>query len=876
MRAQRWLNVTIVVLLFLVIASGAVAWRNLQQLRSSSRQVIETYAILSAIQRVVVTTAEAESGQRGYLITGDAEYLRPYEAAQTRATAELRTLRQATSENPRLQPRVAELAKLVEEKFDELAVTADVRKSGDVEGAQQMVMTDAGKRSMDRIRDLADDLQAEEQTLLSARQGADGRAFRTATAEVFFSTVSGVVALVALFALLRRHLASLVGFAETMLSQRELLKATLTSIGDGVIMTDTRGRVTFLNPVAERLTGWSEERAVGSDLQQVFRIVNEEDRRPVENPSLRALREGKIVGLANHSILISADGTQWPIDDSAAPIASDGGQVSGSVLVFREISQRKRHEAALAEHAAALESANERMNALVRDLATSEELFHSMADSIPQLAWMTRPDGYVYWYNKRWYEYTGKTPEETEGWGWQAVQDPQELPRVLANWKAAIVAGQPWEDTFPLRRADGEMRWHLSRAEPLRDSQGQIVRWFGTNTDITDRLAMEQALREADHRKDEFLATLAHELRNPIAPISNALQVWPHVENDREEVEKLRAIMDRQIRQMSRLIDDLLDVSRITRGKIQLRPQPIELSTIISGAVEAIRPMIDALGHDLVVELPSQPIWVKADVARLTQAVGNLLQNAAKYTSAGGKIRIEVKDGGRETSIHVRDNGSGIPRQMLEQIFEMFQQVDKTLDRSHGGLGLGLTLVKRLVELHQGTVEARSEGEGKGSEFIVRLPTIQPPAVDGDGETPAASRRGADPARHRILVVDDVYASAKTLAMMLQSIGQTVELAHDGPTAIEFVRAHHPDVVFLDIAMPGMDGYEVARRLHGDPDLAEIRLVALTGYGHDEDRRRAIEAGFHHHLTKPTSIDQLIELLQGLPAHPRERDRMNS
>jgi two-component system CheB/CheR fusion protein len=451
-----------------------------------------------------------------------------------------------------------------------------------------------------------------------------------------------------------------------------------------------------------------------------------------------------------------------------------------------------------------------------------------------------------------------------EGWGWQKLHDPAELPRVLETWQAALAAGTSWEDTFPLRRHDGEMRWHLSRAEPLRNERGEIERWFGTNTDITERQAMEQALREADHRKDEFLATLAHELRNPIAPISNALQVWPLVENDREEVEKLRAIMERQIRQMTRLIDDLLDVSRITRGKIQLRQQPVDMQTIISGAVEAIRPMIDAHGHQLEVVESAQPVMVDGDVARLTQAIGNLLQNAAKYTPHGGRIRLSVERENGEAVVRISDNGVGIPPHMLEQIFEMFRQVDQSLDRAHGGLGLGLTLVKRLVELHGGSVEAFSAGEGQGSEFIVRLPLHV--ARHEESASPSPQRgAGNRLARHRVLVVDDVYASAKTLAMMLESINQEVLIAHDGPAAIEQVTTNRPDIVFLDISMPGMSGYDVARHLRAQNGLNGIRLVALTGYGDEEDRRKAIEAGFHHHLTKPASMDQLAQLLNSLP-----------
>jgi len=511
-------------------------------------------------------------------------------------------------------------------------------------------------------------------------------------------------------------------------------------------------------------------------------------------------------------------------------------------------------------------------NARLRDEAirAREEQFHTLADSIPQLAWMARADGHIVWYNKRWYEYTGATPEQVEGWGWQSVIDPIELPRVLENWKVAIATGEPWEDTFPLRRHDGNMRWHLSRAVPVKDEQGVVTGWFGTNTDITERMEMEAALKEADRRKDQFLATLAHELRNPIAPISYGLQVWPSIEGNRTEMENLRATMEQQVQQMIRLIDDLMDVSRVTRGKIQLRKQRIDLGTVLSGCIEAIEPLLKAHEHQLTVALPASPLFVEGDVARLTQVFGNLLNNAVKYTSRKGEIRASLDIEGGWAVVRIRDNGIGIPKEMLVEIFEMFRQVDQTLERSNGGLGIGLTLVKQLVELHGGSVEARSEGAGTGSEFVVKLPAVAfdalVPAGAPECDAGRARPRPCNLPQHRVLVVDDVPASAKTLAMMLKSIGQDVSMRHDGLAAIEWALANRPNVVFLDISMPGMNGYEVATRLRAEPALKNIILVALTGYGQEDDRLRALAAGFDQHITKPASIDSLERLLMSIPA----------
>jgi PAS domain S-box-containing protein len=632
--------------------------------------------------------------------------------------------------------------------------------------------------------------------------------------------------------------------------ERTWFQTTLASIGDAVIATDTEGRVTFANKVAQALTGWHPDEAQGEALETIFKIVQEGTRRPAENPALRALREGAIVGLANHTVLISKDGTERPIDDSAAPIRGSDGQVIGVVLTFHDVTLQRNAEHRLRE---------------------SEHWFRTVADSIPQLAWMTRPDGYIVWYNRRWYEYTGTTPEQMEGWGWQAVHDPAELERVLANWKTALAKGEAWEDTFPLRRNDGAMRWHLSRAVPVRRDDGEITGWFGTNTDITERLAMEESLRDADRRKNLFLSTLAHELRNPLATISNALQLWPLAKDDAAEMDNLRTMMERQVRQLVRLIDDLLEVSRITRGKIEIRRQPADLRNILADVVETMRKVFESHAHELAVTLPGEPLMVEADVARLTQVFTNLLSNAAKFTPTGGSVWISARAADGRAVVTVGDNGPGIPAEMLSQIFEMFQQVDSSPERSHGGLGIGLTLAKELVERHGGRIAARSDGPGKGAEFEVQLPLLQgAPAAS----SPPQQRRNDKPAieglpRLRVLVVDDVDASAKTLGKILQAIGQEVSVLTDGAAALAEVEQFQPDIVFLDIAMPGISGYEVARRIRASFPADKPILVALTGYGQEEDRQAAYEAGFNRHLTKPAHVDDLQQIVKSAAA---ERD----
>ena len=385
-----------------------------------------------------------------------------------------------------------------------------------------------------------------------------------------------------------------------------------------------------------------------------------------------------------------------------------------------------------------------------------------------------------------------------------------------------------------------------------------------------DNALLVRGVQEADRRKDEFLAMLAHELRNPIAPIRNAVHVLRLCGSSDPEMEKPRAIIDRQLRQLTRLVDDLLDVSRITRGKICLQLEPVNVRTVVTSAVETSRPLIEARKHQLTVSLPQEPVFVNADRDRLSQVLSNLLNNAAKYTESGGSISVQAEQDGEEAVFRVRDTGAGIPPSMLPHIFDLFIQVDQSLDRSQGGLGIGLTLVRRLVEMHGGKVQASSEGPGQGSEFVVRLPleNAKPrPALADNG---AAVQHAAD-SRCRVLVVDDNVDAAETLAMLARLYGHEVRIAHTGPSGLETARNYHPEIVLLDIGLPGLDGYEVARRLRNEPGGDQILLVAVTGYGREEDRARARAAGFDHHLMKPFDPASLGQFFSSRQTRASER-----
>ena len=377
------------------------------------------------------------------------------------------------------------------------------------------------------------------------------------------------------------------------------------------------------------------------------------------------------------------------------------------------------------------------------------------------------------------------------------------------------------------------------------------------------RLRAEE-LANKDRRKDEFLAMLAHELRNPLAPVRNSLQIIRTKYTGDPLLEQMGDMMSRQVGHMARLVDDLLDASRISRGQVQLKKERVELATIVARGVEASRSLIDLRGHELSTSLPREPVYLDADPVRLTQVVGNLLNNAAKYTEQGGRIWLTAHREGDEAVIGVRDTGIGIPEEMLPRVFDLFTQVDPTLDRSQGGLGIGLTLVRTLVEMHGGTVSVTSDGPGAGSEFFVRLPAL-PGESDDTARQPAAEKAAVVP--RRILIVDDNVDSADSLAMLLNLVGHEVWTAYDGASGILAAVEHRPQVILLDIGLPRMDGYEVARRLRQDPRTSGVTLVAMTGYGQPEDRRRTGEAGFDHHLVKPADLDELAELL----AQPEKR-----
>ncbi len=490
---------------------------------------------------------------------------------------------------------------------------------------------------------------------------------------------------------------------EALREQSEWLRVTLASIGDAVISTDGDGRVTFMNGVAETLTGWPRAEAVGRPLPDVFHVVHDHTRQPVENPAPLALHEGRSVGLANHILLIARDGTERPIDDSVAPMRDEGGAVVGAVLVFRDVSDRRRAEEAQARLAAIVDSSE--------DAIVSKTL-----------------DGIITTWNAAAERLFGYTAREAVGRPITLII-PTERHDEERGILERLRRGERVEHFETVRMAKDGRRLDISlTVSPIRDDAGRIIGASKIARDITERKAIEKALREADRRKDEFLAVLAHELRNPLAPLRNGLQVLRLAERDADARASAREMMERQLGHMVRLIDDLLDISRISRDKMELRRSRLLLADIVSSAVEVARPMIEDARHTLTVSLPPEPVFLYADLTRLAQVFGNLLTNSAKYTRNGGHIWLVAERRGEDVYVSVRDDGIGIPAEAIPTIFDMFSQVDRSLERSTGGLGIGLALVKGLVEMHGGTVSAESGGAGMGSTFTVRLSTLGTPS----------------------------------------------------------------------------------------------------------------------------------------------------
>ena len=530
----------------------------------------------------------------------------------------------------------------------------------------------------------------------------------------------------------------------------------------------------------------------------------------------------------------------------AAVLRDAGGAITGAVAAHMDITPQVAAEKALKE---------------------SEGRFRAIANVIPQMVWSTHVATGVTYLNERWQAFTGVPTAELANGAWYDAVHPDDQPELDRRWEHSRTAGLPFEFEHRLRHHSGQYRWVLSRALPFADAHGKLTDWMGTLTDIHAQKTGEAELRAQARRKDEFLAMLAHELRNPLAPISNAAQLLGMPGLDERRLRQSSEIIARQVRHMTELVDDLLDVSRVTRGLVQLDRTLVDVGAVVAGAVEQARPLVEARGHTLELHLDAGG-WVDGDRTRLVQVVSNLLNNAAKYTPQGGRIALQVARSAGQVTISVRDNGIGIGPDVLPQVFDLFTQAERTPDRTQGGLGLGLALVKSLVQLHGGSVRAESAGLGQGSRFSVSLALARQ-----DDAAPAQAQSAlADVAtaagRARILIVDDNLDAAQSLGEVLRAFGHAVASAASSREALDLAAHDWPQVFVLDIGLPDIDGYELVRRLRTLQDGRPALYLALTGYGQAHDRVLSRSAGFDHHFVKPVDLRALVAVIDGIGAAP--------
>jgi PAS domain S-box-containing protein len=656
--------------------------------------------------------------------------------------------------------------------------------------------------------------------------------------------------------------------AAALAAQQEWFRVTLASIGDGIIASDPEGRVSYMNEIAETLTGWRNENALGQPLVDVFHIVNERTRRRVENPAGLVIRSGRILGLANHTLLIGRDGAEHPIMDSAAPILDDAGHILGVVLVFRDVSEQRRAEEAIAEQ---------------------REWFETTLESIGDAVIATDVRGRIVFMNP--------VAEHLTGWRMDAARDractevfnvvnektlrrvENPVTRVLHEGVVVGLANHTL-----LIAADGSERPIDDSGAPIRNREGRIVGVVLVFRDVSDRrraeaereaaaserdrlLAAERTARaeaeRANRLKDDFVAMVSHELRTPLNAILGWTELMLKKPEDRALATRALHIVARNTRLQTQLISDLLDVSRIVSGKLRLDMQSVDLASVIEGAIETVEHAAAARGLAIERQVDTAIGPMAGDAARLQQVVWNLLSNAIKFTPEGGRVQVLLRRIGSNAEIVVEDTGVGIPAEFLPHVFDRFQQADSSRARRFGGLGLGLSIVKNLVQFHDGTVRAESEGEGRGARFTIALPLAVPPVLSEAALTPPSGEATTEDLSlvgTRVLVVEDEPDAAGFVKQLLEDFGAVVVVAESAREALIAIAAARPDILISDIGLPGMDGYQLleqVRRMKA-ADGGTIPAIALTAFARSEDRTRALLAGYQAHLGKPIESGELV------------------
>jgi two-component system CheB/CheR fusion protein len=827
-----------------LVVFGWLVYVDSQSVVGEARWVDHTLEVLLHLERAASALKDSESGQRGYLLTGNTSYLRPYDAAISQVRENLDALRRLTLNNAEQQHQVSEFEGLAQQKLEELAATIRLYQSGDTAGALRAVESGAGNTVMERIRGRVDAMRDAEKRLLAVRQRQAAAAVQEMNRAIVAGMLVFIGLLAAFLALVRRDL---LGRARAEAEARETgerFRTTLASIGDAVLTADSDGCVRFLNPVAERLTGWPSSDATGRRVEQVFDILNEKTREPVESPVRRVIRDGVVVGLANHTVLRTRDGREVPIADSGAPIRDAGGGVTGVVLVFRDVSVLRRAEVATRRLAAIVSSAT----------------FALVAET---------PDNVITDWNPGAEALFGYTAAEMIGRKFFELAQP-DSDDPAPTLTDELREGRPAGEFEGFRRTkDGRWLEVVVTLSAIRDEDGRLIGIARLIRDVTERRRQGRELEHARHRaeeasetKDRFLATLSHELRNPLTPVLASIHRLDQRSDLPEGITESLAMIRRNVELEARLIDDLLDLTRIAKGKIDLDKTPIDLHELLGSVLQSSRSDFFQHGLNVTTALVAEDHYCLCDAGRLQQVFLNLTRNAAKFTPPGGRITIRSNNPApRRIRIEIADTGRGIRADRLPHIFEAFDQGDVTAARRAGGLGLGLAISRNLVELHGGTILAASEGEGRGATFSVEFATTAerpkratPEARDDEGRS---IRR-----RLAVLIVEDDPDTGTALRLLLDEAGFDARAAQSVASALEAFRDRPADVLVTDVGLPDGSGLDLLAALK--PLQPRLAAIVLSGFGMERDIERSRALGFVEHFAKPVNPSRLIAALDAL------------
>jgi PAS domain S-box-containing protein len=825
---------------------SVVSLYNSRSLYRSADWVDHTHQVQHELLEVRGAMREAEIGSRGYVLTGDPAFLTPYRSAASRINGRLDRVAELTADNPLQQERVARLRVLTADRFRSLEAGVVPRDAGTSPDELRGTL-DRGKNTAAAIRSLLTDMEDEERGLLADRSAGTRTNYRLATAAFVAASVLAAAVLVGAYVLIRRDLSARQREEVRAREAERFTRLVLDSTNDGIYGVDPAGVCTFVNAAAARLLGYEAGELVGRPVHETVHHSRADGTAysPAESPIAHAVRYGR--GVRLEEILWRKDGRPLPVDYAAVPIVEDG-RVRGAVVTFADLSARRRAEA---------------------ETRAQQEQFRTMANAIPQLAWIAEPNGDVSWYNRRWYEYTGTTFEDMKGWGWKAVHHPDHVERVAEKIAHAFATGEEWEDTFPLRSKAGEYRWFLSRAVPIRDAAGEVIRWFGTNTDVEDQRRAEQELAEAknvaeaaNQAKSAFLANMSHELRTPLNAVIMYSELLQEEAEDRgiddflPDLEKIRTAG----RHLLGLVNSILDLSKIEAGKMELYVERFELSDVVRDVTATVRPLLEKRGNALRVDAPDSVGSMQADLTKVRQVLFNLLSNASKFTENGTIILGVARrpDGDREgVEFRVSDTGIGMTPEQLARLFQPFTQADASTTRKYGGTGLGLAIVSRFCEMMGGRTDVAS-APGRGTTFTVWLPAESTPTEPDAGPEPAPPAAGEPSRGPDVLVIDDEPTARDLLTRVLTREGFRVRAASDGPGGLAAAAAARPDVIVLDVSMPRMDGWAVLSALKADTRLAEVPVVMHSMI---DNKGLGFALGAAEYLTKPVDRDRLVAVL---------------